>query len=411
MEGWKEALVRYFEQGAKCRKTENLGVEVEHFILDGDTGRSVPYSGERGVRNVLKDLMACYPDAEALPDDDFFGFCVPEFNITLEPAAQLEISIATTDSIAQIRHIYQSFSENLNRVLSAYGYKVFHSGCRPLDLVSDLEMIPKRRYALMNRHFRNFGTGGMEMMRGTASLQVSIDYTSEEDFRKKIQAAYYYGPVFKILCDNTARFQGNVLKGHLKRTDIWRRTDPLRCGILPGVFSPAYGFEDYADFLGNMPPIFLKTGQDIRPTGMETTASLFKGKSMSEEEVTHVLSMGFPDVRLKKYLEIRFADSVPSPYIEAYCALIKGLLYSEEGLLHAQKQIRELSLSEEMLRAAEDELMSHGFDGSLYGKPCRETVLQVLDLAKEQLSDEDKGFLEPFYTVVQRGGILPVLDH
>lgn len=405
MEKWKEALVHYFEQGAKHGTTENLGVEVEHFILDQKAGHSVPYSGDRGVRQVLTDLMKHYPDAKALPDDEFFGFYVPEFNITLEPAAQLEISIAPTSSITQIRHIYQSFLENLNAVLSKYGYMAVHSGCRPLDRVADLELIPKRRYALMNQHFQESGTGGMQMMRGTASLQVSIDYTSEEDFRRKIQAAHYYGPMFKILCDNAVLFQGEPIEGHLKRTDIWRRTDPSRCGILPGVFSPSYGFQDYASFLGNMPPIFLKNGHEIHPTGAETVASLFEGRSLSEEEVTHILSMAFPDVRLKKYLEIRFADSVPSPFIEAYCALIKGLLYSETGLRHAREQILRLHLSEDLLRAAEDELMTKGWNGTLYGQPCKDVILDTLDLANGQLSETDKAFLEPFYAVVREGGI------
>lgn len=32
---------------------------------------------------------------------------------------------------------------------------------------------------------------------------------------------------------------------------------------------------------------------------------------MTEEEIEHMLSMVFPDVRLKNYIEIRMADSLP----------------------------------------------------------------------------------------------------
>ena len=399
MEKWKESLVRYFAQGAKNSRTSALGVEVEHFILDRSARSAVPYSGEKGVRQILTRLMEYYPEAKILPDDDFFGFRVPEFTITLEPAAQLEISIAPSDSISEIKNVYQEFLSNLEAVLSGFGYTVVHSGTHPTAKVADLELIPKRRYDLMNRHFQTFGTGGMEMMRGTASLQISIDYYSEEDFRRKMQAAYYYGPLLKMFCDNAPSFQGVRLDTHLKRTDIWRRTDPKRCGILPGVFSPSYGFEDYAGFLGNMPPIFLKSGKEIIPTGDKTVASIFEGKSLCEEEITHIISMAFPDVRLKQYLEIRFADSVPSPLTEAYCALIKGLFYSEEGLSYAQEQIRSKNITEDTLRSAEDDLMLHGWEGSLYGQSAKEAAVSILDLAKEHLLQEEKAFLDPFYTV------------
>ena len=408
MENWKESLVRYFAQGAKDSKTAHLGAEVEHFILDSRTRTAVPYSGDKGIRQVLTRLMQSWPEAEILPDNDFFGFQVPEFTITLEPASQLEISIAPSESVSWIGNVYRSFLLRLEEVLSKFGYTAVHAGCQPTQRVSDLELIPKKRYDLMNRHFQSTGTGGMEMMRGTASLQVSIDYQSEEDFRRKIQAAYYYGPVLKLLCDNAASFQGVPLKTHLKRTDIWRRTDPARCGILPGIFSPSYGFEDYAAFLGTIPPIFLKAGQEVLPTGERTVAELYEGKSLREEELTHILSMAFPDVRLKQYLEIRFADSVPSPYMEAYCALIKGSLYSGEGLSHAQEQIRSRQISEEMLRETEDDLMQNGFDGSVFGQPCREAAAHLLQLAKENLPEEEKAFLDPFDAVIRYGGIRSV---
>ena len=206
MNDWKSSLIEYFCSGIKQSPTSMIGVEIEHFILDAKSFTSIPYSGERGIRKVLIELLKYYPRAEIIRDDDFFGFSVPEFTVTLEPAAQLEISIPPTDSIREIEKVYKTFSDNLNAVLAEYGYAAYNLGCQPISKVEETEMIPKRRYELMNAYFRDSGTGGIEMMRGTSSVQVSIDYSSEEDFRRKLQAAQYFAPILKLLCDNAATF-------------------------------------------------------------------------------------------------------------------------------------------------------------------------------------------------------------
>ena len=100
MKNWRDSLIEYFMQGIKEDCGARLGVEVEHFIVDPVRQAAVPYSGDRGVRQILLRLMERYPGARVLQDDEFFGFSVPEFTITLEPAAQIEISIAPSDSVS-----------------------------------------------------------------------------------------------------------------------------------------------------------------------------------------------------------------------------------------------------------------------------------------------------------------------
>jgi glutamate--cysteine ligase len=405
---WKESVIEFFTQAAEKTAPPELGVEAEHFVVDRVSHRAVPYSGEHGIRQVLARLMERYPGAQILPDDDFFGFQAPDFTITLEPAAQLEISISPMTSVHQISDAYRAFRKNLDAVLTPLGYTVCSAGCQPVSPVAELELIPKKRYALMNEYFRHTGTGGIEMMRGTSSLQVSVDYYSEEDFRRKLQAAYVYSPVLKLLCDHSRSFEGEELQIRLKRTDIWRRTDPVRCGILPGVFSPSYGFADYADFLGRIPPIFLKRGSEVLPTGFQTADTLFAGRALEEDEIRHLLSMAFPDVRVKQFLEIRVADAVPSPFLPAYCALIKGLIYSEAGLMYAQELIRRKGLTEEDIRKAEDGLMARGWDADIYGQPASDLSRELLKLARTELPPEEKPYLEAFEAVIRHKGILSI---
>lgn len=405
MELWKEALIRYFAEGIKKEHCPLLGVEVEHFIVEKNSRKAIPYEGEQGIRQILKDLMKCYPKAQPLGEEDLLGFQIPEFNITLEPAAQLEISIMPLESIDRIGIVYEQFFRTLGKVLEAYGCMAVRAGGQPVSLVKDIRMIPKKRYDLMDQRFESLGSGGKEMMRGSASVQISIDYTSEKDFRNKLQAAYYYGPVFKLLCDNTPCFQGKPVSTYLKRTDIWRRVDPSRCGILPDIFSPEYSFADYADFLGNTEPIFLKKGMDICPTGERTVAELFENRCPDREEIIHLLSMVFPDVRLKQFLEIRFADSMPQTFMQAYCALVKGLLYSPEGQEFALERIRTRHLTEEDITAAEDSCMKDGWKAVAYGIPVEELVTEIMQLAEANIPEDEKVFLQPWKQVLQCGGI------
>lgn len=389
----KDALVQYFRGHIKEGNTKCLGVEVEHFIVDRKTKRAVPYEGEYGVRFVLEQLIREFPDAERLKGEDFFGFTTEDFSITIEPAAQLEISIAAREEIQAVQEIYERFREKLQPVLDKLDYEALNVGCQPVSKVRDLKLIPKKRYDLMNRHFEKTGTGGIEMMRGSASTQVSIDYFSEEDFRKKIQAAYLLMPLFQLLNDNAPFFEGKELEGYLQRTGIWRRTDDARTGILPHIFNSDYGFEDYADFLCNMPPIFLQKKGEIVPTGMATSEEVFSDREVTEEDVLHLLSMAFPDVRLKSYLEIRGADSVPLERVLAYCGLVKGMLYSQKGLDFCQRFIREHQVQVEDILKTQDRIMQKGWEGCFYEIPAHRFAKQVIEIAKEELPASEREYL------------------
>ena len=427
MNKWQESLVQYFSEGIKEKRNSKLGVEVEHFLTAGTSGadlpyagggklpgndetlagNALPYAGAGGVRSILSRLMNHYPDAKVIRDDDFFGFVTEMFSITLEPASQLEISIVPLESVSEIGSVYRGFRRTLKEVTAGMGVSAICQGTQPGSSVEELKLIPKRRYALMDEHFLKTGTGGggRQMMRGTASQQVSVDYFSEEDFRKKMQAAYCFGPLLKLLEDNAPCFEGRKVSRRLLRTDIWRRVDPARCGIVPGVFSEMFGFADYASFIGAMPPIFIKKDGEILPTGFRTVAELYEGTAPERDEIEHLLSMAFPDVRLKQFLEIRFADSVPYPFMLAYCALIKGLIYSGEGTEWAGELIRSRNLTEASVTEAEYSLMEHGWDGSVYGFPAADMSRELIALAERNIPDEEKSLLDPLRDVIRYGGI------
>ncbi|MCR5686932.1 MAG: hypothetical protein K6G58_02765 [Lachnospiraceae bacterium] len=405
MNGYREALAGYFRAGIRQSDDLRLGVELEHFPVYSETGESVQYSGTDGVRALVEGMIGIFPGAEPLYEDDLFGFMVPDFTITLEPGAQIEISIAPQRHVSDVVRIYDDFRKAVSPILDDHGIRLVSSGCIPKTDVGSVELLPKARYRLMDEYFRGTGTGGMEMMRGSASLQVSVDYTSEEDFVRKIRAMYFYSPALRLLCDNAAMFQGRKVSTFLKRTDIWRRVDGRRCGIPPGLFSDTIGFETYAEYIGNMPPIFIKEDGRIVPTGDKTVAELYACREMNTDDIEHVLSLAFPPVRLKKFIEIRFADSVPIEYAAAYTALIKGLAYSDEGTGFAKEIIARVNLDAVMMIATGDAIMENGFMAGTYMGRADEFCRTIIGIAERNLDEEEKAFLEPFGKVIEYGGI------
>ncbi len=403
-------LADYFSAGVKVPGSRMLGVETEHFIVDAESGEALPYSGERGVESILREHMRRVPGAEPIGDEHLLGFVTDDYTVTLEPAAQYEISISPRSEISGIRDIYRGFRRTLDAVLREYGAVLVNEGYQPESRVEELALIPKERYRFMDRYFREIGSGGPEMMRGTASTQISVDYCSEEDFRAKIQAALLITPVLQLLTDNTVRTEAENPVPYLKRAEIWRRTDPDRCGCPKGVFSPSYGFSDYADYLCGVPLVLRQDGDETVYTGKAAAESVYaedaRAGDITEEDVRHVISMVFPDVRLKNYLEIRCADSLPENEMLAYTALIKGALYSERLLKECETFIREHGITEADIFSAQSSLMEEGWRGQVYGIPVLSAAEKLIDFAEEALPEAERHFLRPMrYRISPAGRI------
>lgn len=387
-----DILEQHFREGCKLNCVQKLGVEIEHFVVHKDTKASVTYYEERGIEALLLRMKDHFPHSY-YGEGRLLGLSNNDYSISLEPACQLEISIRPKESIRVIQEIYQAFLRLLLPILEEWGYQLVTLGYQPVSRADQLPLIPKKRYEFMDHYFQTSGTCGRHMMRGTAATQVSIDYCSEEDFRVKYRAAYLLMPALKLLTDNCPVFEGQPYTGHLARTAIWSQVDPIRCGILPGLFDPDFGFHSYARYLWQLPPIFRPTAEGAVYTGSRTAGDLWQDQLLSPEDVDHLLSMTFLDVRLKQYLEIRGGDSMPQEYIMAYLALIKGLFFHPKVL---EDLLKQYPVTEQRILDTEQELMKRGYEGSIYGRPAGEFLQDLLDRAERELKDKESRCLLPF---------------
>lgn len=206
-------------------------------------------------------------------------------------------------------------------------------------------------------------------------------------------------PLFKLLTDNTPVMDGDAYEGHMARTYIWDNVDPDRTGIIPGLFDEDFGFEKYAEFLLNMPVIFVENQGTPIYTGDQKTEEIWKETLFGQEDIEHILSMNFQDVRLKHYLEIRYADSMPINCVLGYAALIKGVFYQEEFLKELHKKLRP---DEESIRQTQKNLMENGFDGTAYGYPADKLLKYVMEGAKNRLCESEQLLLRPLEKLTEQ---------
>lgn len=389
------AIVEHLKRGASPA-SKRIGIELEHICVDAD-GRALGYSQTGGVRDALEALSERYPE-KTVHNGDPLGVGRPGAVITLEPAAQVELSAGPFERLADAQASFEEFERDLDDTLKPHGGRALALGYDPKCVAATKELIPKARYAYMNRYLGDISPWGPRMMRGSASTQVSIDYADEADAINKMQVAQMIAPLLALICDNAPYFEGRVRPHTLMRTEIWKHCDPARCGTVPGALDPDFDFTDYAAFLLDFPAIVRLDAQGEAHLDTRTFGEIYAAKPMNDADVAHAMSMTWPDVRLKSYIEIRPADSMPVPYVIAYGALIKGIFYTPENLTKLRCTLGPVGGT--AVATAKDELMKHGYSAEVYGHPAAKLCDMLIELGRKGLEPDEQGYIEPLAELV-----------
>lgn len=379
-----ERIAEYIAKG--CKKPGRLGLELEHFIVRRDFTH-VSYHG--GVKHILERLAEFYPEKE-YSGDDLIALYSGEASITIEPAGQLEISVMPCSNVNNIMKIYDRFLERLTPILDEYGFLIINTGYSPRTAAADMELIPKKRYEFMDRYFKSTGSCGINMMRATASTQLSFDYADEQDCINKMRYANILTPVLSLITDNSPVFDGAPYNGRMLRTHIWNNVDSARCGTPPCVFDSDFGFLKYAEYIYDSPAILITENNDTIYTGSTPISEIYKGKELTDDEIEHLLSMFFPDVRLKQYIELRPADSMPKDFAAGYAALIKALFINNDMPDTSGFAVKDIA-------DAKSELMEKGYRGMIYGTHVVDFIQMMFETAEASLDTKEAALLLPLY--------------
>ena len=212
-------------------------------------------------------------------------------------------------------------------------------GCLPKWKLDQIPIMPKQRYEIMRKYMQKTGTNGLDMMLRTSTIQANLDYDSELDMIKKFRVSLSIQPAVIALYANSPFIEGELTNYLSYRSWIWTQTDQSRCGILPFVFDESFSFESYVDYLLDIPMYFVKrNGQYVDCSGdsfkkfMEGGLEKLPGIFPTLDDWNDHLTIAFPEVRLKKYLEVRGADGGPWSSVCALPAFWTGILYDSDVL-------------------------------------------------------------------------------
>jgi glutamate--cysteine ligase len=325
----EDRLVNIFRMGEK--DSEKLGVEFEHFLIDTKTLRSYNYHETNGQHFIMKKLIEGGWKVDYEEEGNIFAASKDGDAISFEPGGQFEISIRPCSSVSDVDLAYKAIMSEINEHLLE-DQALVSLGYHPKSKIDELPLLPKERYKFMYEYLHKHGEMARNMMKGTASTQVSIDYKSEKDFIQKYRVANYLSPFIARLFDASPIFEGEIYNNKNLRINIWEHTDISRCKLPTGALDKSYGYSDYANYILNIKPILMPSDEGIRYTEDRTVGMLAKSNYLTDQELEHAITMVFPDVRLKNFIEIRIADALPYPYNLAVPALVKGIFYNASNL-------------------------------------------------------------------------------
>ena len=389
-------MVNFYESGIKT-DSQKLGVELEWTLVHDDLTQ-VKLNEEFGQAWLMQELSCTFPEKILDEDGNVIGVKNSRDSITLEPAGQFELSAGPFNTLDDVFDTFSSFFVKVNGMTNPHGIKMLPAGYHPKCSAEELEIIPKVRYQLMNEYFLKNSPLGIQMMRGTGSTQVSIDYSSEADCVRKLRLAYLCTPIFALLTDNTPVFEGIKRTHHLMRTQVWENCDKKRCGVVPGLFCENFGFKMYAKHVLNTQAMFEMDGKTGHLTN-KTTSEVYDNKKMDFEACAHASSHLFNDVRLKNFIEIRPGDALPTDVAVAYVALVKGLFYSEDSLSKMETLFG--AQNENAIEDAKTSLQMHGFDGKTYGRNAFEVANSLVEIATSGLISKEQHYLRPLQEIVE----------
>ncbi len=311
-------LVEYLEAGCKPPREWRIGTEHEKFAYHLADLRPLEYEGERGVRALLEGLGR-FDWQPVLEDGRPIALAKPDGSaITLEPAGQIELAGAPLENLHQTCHEVTEHLSQVKTLAAEMDIGFLGLGYNPKWGLDDMPWMPKGRYAIMREYMPKKGRLGLEMMQATCTVQVNLDFCSEASMVEMFRIGLALQPVATALFACSPFKEGRPTGMLSYRSHVWTDTDPDRSGMLPFVFEDGFGFERYVEYILDVPMYFVSrdhryidaAGQSFRDF-MAGKLPALPGQRPIMSDWTDHLTTAFPEVRLKRYLEMRGTDGGP----------------------------------------------------------------------------------------------------
>jgi glutamate--cysteine ligase len=341
----RDLLIERFHSYGCPRHEWRVGGEFERAVVRSD-GSPIGYFEPDGIRWVLEQLATDTSWRGIHEGEHLIALRREDMaNITLEPGGQVELSGAPHHTLTALADEMRANRQALLENSMGKDHVWIAAGLTPIAPIASIPWVPKGRYQLMRDYLPQRGDLAAYMMKGTCSVQANYDFSGEADCARKVRLSSGLAPLTTALFANSPLLENKSTGFKSYRGHIWTRTDPDRTGFPPGLRAD-YSHEKWVDYLLAAPMMFrLHEGGWVAAHGVTFGSFLEHGIDGHfptwEDWDLHQTSV-FPEVRIKRTIEIRGADCVDHEMALAFCALFTGMLYCNIALDEGISLVEEL---------------------------------------------------------------------
>lgn len=384
-------ILSIYTSGCKEKSLHRIGIEYERLPVSIVTNKAVDYGTEFGVCNFLREFAKAENWDYITDDYNIIGLKQEHDTITLEPGCQLELSIKPENSISALEKKINRLDKLMEPLLDKMGISLLGYGVSPLSTHKNINLLPKRRYALMAKYL--WGILSDVMMRETAGIQACFDFESEEDAVRKFKLANKLTPFVTAMFANSP-IRGGVDTGYKSfRALSWLNTDNDRCGFAYRL-GEDYSFDEYIDYVMNTPVIFINR-EDL-PVNINGKINFkdfmqngWEGFEPTLDDYLLQANLCFPEVRLRNFIEIRNHDCGRKNTPYAILAFYKGILQTSSAMDELEELLKPYNYND--FAELRYNVPRCGLECKIGGDSVKEIAKELLYISEKSLIGENSG--------------------
>ena len=370
----KSELAQVFYSG--CKNETKVGVESEKLLVYKENQQAVKYEDVVKILNLFdeKEWQKIYDDENLTALKSNIGM------ITLEPGSQIELSLKPYKTLDEITKQLDNFYTQLDKYSEQIGAMVINRGIHPVSTYDNINIIPKKRYEYMTKYLPQKGLTPFVMMRETAGIQANFDYKDEQDAIRKLALSIKMSPIISALYSNSPVRGGKLTEYKSFRANSWLNVDEDRCGFISKkLFEKElnFTFNDYVETLLDVPMIFIERNGNYYEANLTFREFISNGYNgliaQLSDWLTHI-SLYFPDVRLKSYIEIRNHDAQNALMTYSVPAFWKGIIYNPNAIEAIEDILKNYSY---------EDFVQLRSNAPKYGINAKLKNIEIIELIKE----------------------------
>jgi glutamate--cysteine ligase len=390
----RDDLVRYIEQGCKPASAWRIGTEHEKFGFHHRDCAPLAYSEPSGVSAVLEGLIRRFGWEPIMEGGNIIALKRPDGEpggtVSLEPGGQLELSGAPLVTVHETAAEMAQHVAEVKAVGEELDVGFVGLGFSPKWSRAETPRMPKGRYGIMTAYMPKVGSLGLDMMYRSCTVQVNLDFASEADMVKKLRVSLALQPVAAAIFANSPLTEGRPNGYQSFRSAVWLDTDKARTGMLPFAFEAGMGFERYVDYALDVPMYFVyrdnryidASGKSFRDF-LAGRLDVLPGERPDIQDWADHLSTLFPEVRMKRFLEMRGADAGSAARVSEVAALWTGLLYDQDALDAAWHLVKDWTADER--QSMRDAVPTTALETRFRGGSLKDIAGKVVRIAEDGL--------------------------